>query len=78
MEDRKIPQEISLQQAMQFAQTPAGQQLIALLRATGGTEFQNAMQQAFCAPRVGRNSRMPCSRQPRVITARQRMSYPGC
>ena len=46
MEDRKIPQEISLQQAMQFAQTPAGQQLIALLRATGGTEFQNAMQQA--------------------------------
>lgn len=46
MEDRKIPQEISLQQAMQFAQTPAGQQLIALLRATGGKEFQNAMQQA--------------------------------
>lgn len=46
MADAGKSQDISIQQAMQFAQTPAGQQLISLLRSTGGKEFQAAMQQA--------------------------------
>lgn len=38
--------DFSIQQAMQLAQTTAGQQLIALLQASGGADFQSAMQQA--------------------------------
>lgn len=46
MENNPKSQDFSIQQAMQLAQTPAGQQLIALLRSTGGKEFQEAMQKA--------------------------------
>lgn len=40
------PQDFSIQQAMQIARSPAGQQLIALLQKNGGQEFQNAMAKA--------------------------------
>lgn len=40
------PQDFSIQQAMQIAQTPAGQQLIALLRSTGGSSFNDALSKA--------------------------------
>lgn len=40
------PQEFSMQQAVQLAGTPAGQQLIALLKKNGGDEFEKAMRSA--------------------------------
>lgn len=46
MQNNPNPQDFSLRQAMQMAQTPAGQQLIALLRSSGGKEFQDAMAKA--------------------------------
>ena len=46
MENNPKNKDISMQQAMQLAQTPAGQQLIALLRSSGGKEFQEAMNKA--------------------------------
>lgn len=46
MQSNPNPQDFSLRQAMQIAQTPAGQQLIALLRSSGGKEFQEAMTKA--------------------------------
>lgn len=46
MQNNPNPQDFSLRQAMQMAQTPAGQQLVALLRSSGGKEFQDAMAKA--------------------------------
>lgn len=46
MELNPNAQDFSIQQAMQLAQSPAGQQLIALLRSSGGKEFQDAMVKA--------------------------------
>lgn len=46
MELNPNAQDFSIQQAMQLAQSPAGQQLIALLRSSGGKEFQDAMAKA--------------------------------
>ncbi len=40
------PQDFSMQQAMHLAQTPAGQQLIALLQKNGGADLQQAMAKA--------------------------------
>ena len=40
------PQDFSMQQAMLLAGTPAGQQLIALLRQKGGAEFDQALGKA--------------------------------
>lgn len=40
------PQDFSIQQAMQLAATPAGQQLIALMQKNGGQEFRQAMAKA--------------------------------
>lgn len=39
-------QNFSMQDAMRLAATPAGQQLIALLRQQGGSELQKAMDSA--------------------------------
>lgn len=39
-------QDFSIQDAMRLAQTPTGKQLIALLRTTGGKDFQDAMTKA--------------------------------
>ena len=38
-----LPSNISMQEVLRMAATPAGQQLIALLRQQGGSEFQAAM-----------------------------------
>lgn len=46
MELNPNAQDFSIQQAMQLAQSPAGQQLIALLRSSGGKELQDAMAKA--------------------------------
>lgn len=46
MELNPNAQDFSIQQAMQLAQSPAGQQLISLLRSSGGKEFQDAMAKA--------------------------------
>ncbi len=40
------PQNFSMEQAMRIAQTPAGQQLLALLQQNGGTDLQQAMTMA--------------------------------
>lgn len=46
MELNPNAQDFSIQQAMQLAQSPAGQQLISLLRSSGGKELQDAMAKA--------------------------------
>jgi hypothetical protein len=40
------PQDFSIQQAMQLAKSPVGQQLIALLQKNGGQDFQTAIAKA--------------------------------
>ena len=40
------PQDFSIQQAMQLAKSPVGQQLIALLQKNGGQDFQSTMAKA--------------------------------
>ena len=46
MQNNPKSQDFSIQQAMQLAQTPAGQQLIAYLQSQGGNQFQDAMSKA--------------------------------
>ena len=46
MENNPNQSDVSIQQAMQLARTPEGQQLIAYLRSSGGKDFQTALQQA--------------------------------
>ena len=46
MEKNSQPRDFSLQQAIELAQTTAGQQLIAHLQNIGGQEFQNALSKA--------------------------------
>ena len=38
-----LPNQIHMQEVLRMAASPAGQQLIALLRQQGGSEFQKAM-----------------------------------
>lgn len=40
------PQDFSIQQAMQLAKSPVGQQLISLLQKNGGQDFQTAIAKA--------------------------------
>ena len=41
-----LPNQISMQEVLRIAATPAGQQLIALMRQQGGKELQKAMDTA--------------------------------
>lgn len=41
-----LPNHISMQEVLRMAATPAGQQLIAMLRQQGGSDFQTAMSSA--------------------------------
>lgn len=41
-----LPGNLSMQEVLRLAATPAGQQLIAMLRQRGGSEFQAAMSSA--------------------------------
>lgn len=41
-----LPNQISMQEILRLASSPAGQQLIALMRQQGGNEFQKAMSSA--------------------------------
>ena len=41
-----LPNNLSIQEVMRLAGSPAGQQLIAMLQAQGGAAFQNAMSSA--------------------------------
>lgn len=43
---QKDPKSFSMQDAMRLANTPAGQQLLALLQKSDTTEMRNAMEQA--------------------------------
>lgn len=40
------PQDLSMQEALRLAQSPAGQQLLAILRQSGGEELRQAMASA--------------------------------
>lgn len=42
----KQPDQLPMQEALRLAQTPAGQQLIAMIRQQSGSEFQQAMELA--------------------------------
>lgn len=42
----KLPNNLPMQEVLRMAASPAGQQLIALLRQQGGADFQNAMASA--------------------------------
>ena len=47
MENRpNLPENLSMQEVLRMASTPAGQQLIALLRQQGGSDFQAAISSA--------------------------------
>lgn len=46
MQNNSKSQDLSIQQAMQLAKTPAGQQLIAHLQSQGRGQFQEAMTRA--------------------------------
>ena len=41
-----LPNQLSMQEVLRIAASPAGQQLIALMRQQGGKEFQKAMDTA--------------------------------
>ena len=41
-----LPNNLPMQEVLRMASTPAGQQLIALLRQQGGNEFKKAMENA--------------------------------
>ena len=43
---QKNSQDFSMQEALRLAKSPAGQQLLAMLRQTDGEQLQQAMQQA--------------------------------
>ena len=43
---QKNSQDFSMQEALRLAKSPAGQQLLALLRKTGGNNFQQAADHA--------------------------------
>lgn len=42
----KLPNQLPMQEILSLASSPAGQQLIALLRQQGGSEFQHAIERA--------------------------------
>lgn len=44
--DPNFPQNFSMEQAMAFAASPAGQQLLSMLQQTGGSELNSAREQA--------------------------------
>jgi len=45
-QNAKLPNNLSMQEVLRLAASPAGQQLIALMQKKGGSEFQKVVQQA--------------------------------
>ena len=44
--DQNLPNNLSMQEVLRLASSPAGQQLIAMMQQKGGSDFQKAMASA--------------------------------
>ena len=44
--EKDLPKDLSMQEVLRLASSPAGQQLIAMMRQQGGSDFQKAMASA--------------------------------